>query len=59
MFVGVVALHYQHHTTECHNTHQNSQSPLTNFISLILLQTFLRLNLCYSDLKELSTYVLD
>ena len=37
MFVGVVALRYQHHTTcvvlitECHNSHKHSQSPLTNF----------------------------
>ena len=29
MFVGVVALRYQHHTTECHNSHKRSQSPLT------------------------------
>ena len=30
MFVGVVALRYQHHTTECHNSHMHSQSPWTN-----------------------------
>ena len=29
MFVGVVALHYQHRATECYNSHKHSQSPLT------------------------------
>ena len=36
MFVGVLALRYQHHTkccvvliTECHNSHKHSQNPLT------------------------------
>ena len=38
MFVGVVALRYQHRTillcsveTECHNPHKHGQSPLTNY----------------------------
>ena len=35
LFVGVVALRYQHHTalvliTECHNSYKHSQSPLIN-----------------------------
>ena len=33
MFLGVVALRYQHHgvlITECHNSHKHSQSPLTS-----------------------------
>ena len=32
MFVGVATLRYQHMVliTECHNSHKNSQSPLTN-----------------------------
>ena len=29
MFVRVVALCYQHHTMECHNSHKHSQSPST------------------------------
>ena len=32
MLVGVAALHYQQHTTECHNSHKHSQSPLTSII---------------------------
>ena len=36
MFVGAVALRYQHHTTvvlitKCHNSHKRSQSLLTHF----------------------------
>ena len=30
MFVGVVTLRYQHHITECHNSHKHSQSPFTS-----------------------------
>ena len=40
MFVGVVALRYQHHTTQCcvvlitkcHNFHKHSHSPLTTML---------------------------
>ena len=32
MFVRVVTLRYQHHTTQCHNSHKHSQSSLTRCI---------------------------
>ena len=31
MFVGVVALRYDHMISECHNFHKHSQSPLTMY----------------------------
>ena len=27
-----MALHYQHHTTKCHNSHKHSQSPVTTIL---------------------------
>ena len=32
MFVGVVALRYQHHITKCHHSHKHSPSPLTKLL---------------------------
>ena len=40
IWVGVVALRYQHHTTECHNSHKHSQSPLTNLNAVYVLSLF-------------------
>ena len=34
MFVGVVALRYQHHT-KCNNSHKHSQSPLTRLMAVL------------------------
>ena len=42
VFVGVVALHYQHYMcyvvliTKCHNSHKHSQNPLTRKLYKLL-----------------------
>ena len=47
MFMGVVALCYQHHTiAECHNFHKHNQSSLTTIINISMLFAGIMLLLC-------------
>ena len=43
MFVEVVALRYQHHITECHNSHKHSRSPLTRCQKACITRCFMLL----------------
>ena len=36
MFVGVVALCYKHHITECHNSHKHGQSLLNSITHALM-----------------------
>ena len=60
MFVGVVTLHYQHHTTgvvlitQCHNFHKHNHSSLTkiNVRYYIVLSSYVKFCWCFQVLID-------